>query len=329
MHKQAKIYVAGHHGLVGSALHNALQAQGYTNIITRTSKELDLRNQQAVTDFFSQELPQYVFLAAAKVGGIYANNTYPAQFLYDNVMIEANVLHAAYVYGVTKLLFLGSSCIYPRECAQPINESYLLSGPLEHTNKPYALAKITGIALCESYNKQYGTHFISCMPTNLYGPRDNFDLETSHVIPALIAKICKAQHEQHKTVTVWGTGNALREFLYVEDLANALIFLMHNYDENLHINIGTGKDMSIKNLALLIKKLTGYQGELIFDTSKPDGTPRKVLNVEKINNLGWHAATRLEDGLKKTIDWYVAEHYKKASQTIPLCTSIDSSMLHF
>lgn len=304
MHKNSKIYVAGHQGLVGSALMTALQKQGFTNIITRSSRELDLRNQEAVNHFFKNERPEYVFLAAAKVGGIHANNIYPAQFLYDNLMIETNVIHASYIHKATKLLFLGSSCIYPRECKQPIQENYLLSGPLEPTNKPYALAKIAGIALCESYNRQYGTNFISCMPTNLYGPRDNFNLETSHVIPALIAKICQAQKENSPFVTVWGTGTALREFLYVDDLADALIFLMQNYTGSSHVNVGTGQDISIKELALLIKKLVGFQGELVFDTTKPDGTPKKVLNVDTLSRLGWHARTSLEEGLIKTIAWY-------------------------
>lgn len=317
MQKNSKIYVAGHQGLVGSALMAALQKQGYTNLITRSSRELDLRNQEAVHHFFKHERPEYVFLAAAKVGGIHANNIYPAQFLYDNLMIETNVIHASYVHKVTKLLFLGSSCIYPRECKQPIQENYLLSGPLEPTNKPYALAKIAGIALCESYNRQYSTNFISCMPTNLYGPRDNFNLETSHVIPALIAKICQAQKEKSPFVTVWGTGTALREFLYVDDLADALIFLMRNYTGNSHVNVGTGQDISIKELALLIKKLVEFQGELVFDTSKPDGTPKKLLNVDTLSTLGWRARTSLEEGLSKTIAWYKElTHYTTLKEQI-------------
>ncbi len=311
MHKQAKIYIAGHQGLVGSALLIAFKNAGYTNLITRTLNQLDLRNQAAVHSFFNTEQPEYVFLAAAKVGGIKANATYPAEFLYDNVMIEANIIHAAFLYNVKKLLFLGSSCIYPRECPQPITEDMLLTGPLEVTNAPYALAKIMGIKLCESYNKQYGTKFISCMPTNLYGPHDNFDLETSHVIPALIAKIYDAHKEELPAVSIWGTGTALREFLFVEDLAQALIFLMHNYHENSPINIGTGSDLSIKELACLIKKIIGYQGELHFDTTKPDGTPKKLLNIDKLGKLGWHATTRLEVGLTETINWYIEQETKK------------------
>ena len=305
MEIDSKIYVAGHNGLVGSALLRQLQKDGYTNIITRSSKELDLRNQSDVERFFSEEKPDYVILAAAKVGGIVANMTYTADFIYDNLMISANVIHAAYKHQVKKLAFLGSSCIYPRECQQPILEEYLLNGYLEKTNKPYAIAKIAGIELCESYNKQYGTKFISCMPTNLYGINDNFDLQNSHVLPALLSKFVDAKKNNLPSVTVWGTGKALREFLFVDDLASAVVFLMNNYEGNEHLNIGTGIDISIADLANLIKKVVGYQGEIVFDTTKPDGTPRKLLNVDKINSLGWKAETSLEDGLNKTLDWYL------------------------
>lgn len=300
----SKIYVAGHNGLVGSALVLELTKQGYSNIITRSSRELDLRNQQQVTTFFALERPEFVFVCAAKVGGIHANNTYPAQFMYDNVMIEANVIHAAHVHKVTKLLFLGSSCIYPRDCAQPMAENQLLAGPLEPTNEPYALAKIAGIGLCKSYQREYGSNFISCMPTNLYGPRDNFDLNNSHVIPALIAKIHQAHIDGSLSVSIWGTGKALREFLFVEDCAQALIFLMHQYNGIEHINVGTGQELSIKELAYVIATIIGYKGTLVFDTSKPDGTPRKLLDVTKLTQLGFKATTSLEAGLTKTIAWY-------------------------
>lgn len=310
MNKNARIYLAGHMGLVGSALYKKLLSNGFRNILIRTLDELDLRNQQNVHAFFAEERPEYVFIAAAKVGGILANYTYPAEFIYDNLMIEANIIHAAYLYGTTKLLFLGSSCIYPRACPQPIKEEYLLSNILEETNEPYAIAKIAGIKLCQAYYKQYGAQFISCMPTNLYGPRDNFDFESSHVIPALIAKIYHAKINNIKTVTLWGTGTAQREFLYVDDLADALVFLMKNYSKNTPINIGTGKDITIKELACLIKKVIGYDGELFFDTTKPDGTPKKVLDVGKIHALGWKSTTSLIDGLEKTITWY-QEHYSK------------------
>lgn len=309
MNNNAKIYVAGHEGLVGSAIMRALQQQGFTTIITRTVQQLDLRNQQATYQFFMHERPAYVFLAAAKVGGIKANNDLPASFIYDNLMIEANVIDAAHKVGVKKLLFLGSSCIYPRDCLQPISEDYLLTGPLEPTNKAYAVAKIAGIELCRSYNAQYGTNFISCMPTNLYGPYDNFDYESSHVLPALIAKMSNACKEKLDCVTVWGTGMPRREFLYVDDLAHALIFLMERYTGSAPINIGTGEDISIKELALLIKEIVGYSGDIVFDSTKPDGTPQKLLNVEKITQLGWRSTTSLSDGIKNTVMWY-----KKFSQ---------------
>ncbi len=303
MDKEAKVYVAGHTGLVGSALVRALKKSGFAHIITRSFAELDLRNQQVVDHFFAAERPAYVFLAAAKVGGILANATYPANFIYDNLAIELNVIDAAYRYGVKKLLFLGSSCIYPRECAQPIKEEYLLTSQLEKTNEPYAIAKIAGLKLCEAYNRQYGTHFIACMPTNLYGPADNFDLTTSHVIPALLRKFIEAKRDGKKEVVVWGTGRPYREFLFVDDLAQASLFLMEHYTGNEVINIGTGIDITIKDLAELIKKEVGFEGDILFDTSKPDGTPRKLLNVDKLRALGWQAPTSLDQGLAQTIAW--------------------------
>lgn len=303
MPQDAKIYVAGHTGLVGSALMRALELDGFSHIITLSPSQLDLRNQAAVNDFFAQEKPEYVLLAAAKVGGIKANIDYPAQFMYDNLMISANVIHAAYVHHVKKLLFLGSSCIYPRNCPQPIKEEYLLTSQLESTNDAYALAKIAGIKLCQSYNKQYGTQFITCMPTNLYGPGDNFDLETSHVLPALLAKFYRAQQEGLPEVVVWGSGKPFREFLYVDDLARACIFLMHHYTGNEIINIGTGSDISIYDLAYMVKNLTGYQASIVFDATKPDGTPKKLLDVTKIHTLGWQAVTPLKQGIATTIDW--------------------------
>lgn len=304
MKHKDKIYVAGHTGLVGSALLRALKKHGYTNIITRKITELDLRNQHAVEGFFEQEQPEFVFLAAAKVGGILANFTYPAQFLYDNLMIETNIIHAAHKHNVKKLLFLGSSCIYPRNCPQPICEEYLLTGPLEKTNEPYALAKIAGIKLCQAYNKEYGTKFISCMPTNLYGPGDNFNLETSHVLPALIAKMIFAQNHHDPTVKVWGTGKARREFLYVDDLADACIFLINHYKEDKPINVGVGEDLTISELAQIIQAAVGYKGTLTYDTTKPDGTPQKILNISGLQKLGWKAQTSLKDGIYKTIEWY-------------------------
>ncbi|TRZ53868.1 GDP-L-fucose synthase [bacterium] len=304
MKKDSKIYIAGHKGLVGSAIVRLLEKKGYSNLILRTHKELDLLGQKAVAKFFEQEKPEYVFLAAAKVGGIIANQTYPADFAYSNLQIQNNIIHNAYLSKVKKLLFLGSSCIYPRECPQPIKEEYLLSGPLELTNKAYAISKIAGIIECQSYNKQYGTNFISVMPTNLYGQNDNFDLQTSHVLPAMIRKFDDAKKSGAKEVVMWGTGKAKREFLLVDDLADACIFLMQKYDSSDIINIGTGIDVSIKELAEMTKKTVGFEGKIIWDKTKPDGTPRKLLNVKKLNNLGWKYKTPLEKGLKMTYAWY-------------------------
>ena len=298
MNKSDKIYVAGHNGMVGSAIVRKLKSNGFTNLLVRTSKELDLTNQQAVNSFFETEKPDYVFLAAAKVGGIHANNVYRADFLYQNLMIEANVIHAAYLNKVTKLLFLGSSCIYPKMAPQPLKEEYLLTGFLEATNEPYAIAKIAGIKLCESYRRQYNCNFISAMPTNLYGPNDNYDLNNSHVLPALIRKFHTAKVENQPQVEIWGTGTPLREFLHVDDLAAACLFLMENYNEELFLNVGSGTDISIKDLALLVKKTVGYEGDLVFNTSKPDGTPRKLMDVSRINQLGWKHNISLEDGIK-------------------------------
>ena len=297
MEKNAKIYVAGHRGMVGSAILRKLQAEGYTNLLFRNSQELDLRNQQAVADFFASEKPDYVFLAAAKVGGIVANNTYRADFLYENLAIQNNVIHQAYLHGVKKLLFLGSSCIYPKLAPQPLKEEYLLTGLLEPTNEPYAIAKIAGIKLCDAYRDQYGCNFISVMPTNLYGYNDNYHPENSHVLPALIRKFHEAKTSSAASVTVWGTGSPLREFLFADDLADACYFLMQEYNEAGLVNIGTGHDLSIKDLALLIKEVVGFTGDLVFDTSKPDGTPRKLLDVSKLHTLGWKHRIALQEGL--------------------------------
>lgn len=301
MDKTSKIYVAGHRGMVGSAIVRKLQSEGYTNLVLRTSAELDLRNQADVADFFNAEKPEYVFLAAAKVGGILANNTYRADFLYENLMIESNVIHQSYLHGVKKLLFLGSSCIYPKMAPQPLKEEYLLSGYLEETNEPYAIAKIAGIKLCENYRRQYGCDFISAMPTNLYGPNDNYDLKNSHVIPALIRKFLEAKSSSATFVEVWGTGTPLREFLHVNDLADACLFLMKNYSAEQFVNIGTGEDISIRQLAELIKELTGFDGEIRWDMSKPDGTPRKLMDVTKLKGLGWKHSMKLEQGLRLLI----------------------------
>ena len=297
-----KIYIAGHRGMVGSAILRRLKEAGYQHFVLRSSAELDLRNQAAVFDFFQQERPDYVFLAAARVGGILANNTYRAEFIYDNLQIEANVIHAAYLSGVKKLMFLGSSCIYPRLAPQPIKEEYLLTGPLEPTNEPYAIAKIAGIKLCEAYRAQYGCHFISVMPTNLYGINDNFDLETSHVLPALLRKFHEARVRGIPEVVVWGTGKPRREFLYVDDLADACLYLMNLEEEPNLVNIGTGEDISIAELAELIRQIVGYQGNIVYDTSKPDGTPRKLLDVSLLHRLGWHHRTSLEEGIRKVYE---------------------------
>lgn len=304
MKKDSKIYVAGHKGLVGSALVRLLEKKGYNNLVLRTRKELDLLDQKAVAKFFEQEKPEYVFLAAAKVGGIIANQTYPADFAYSNLQIQNNIIHNAHLSKVKKLLFLGSSCIYPRECPQPIKEEYLLSGPLEPSNIAYAISKIAGIIECQSYNKQYGTNFISVMPTNLYGQNDNFDLQTSHVLPAMIRKFDDAKKSGAKEVVMWGTGKARREFLLVEDLADACVFLMQKYDSSDIINIGTGIDVSIKELAEMTKKTVGFEGKIVWDKTKPDGTPRKLLSMKKLHSLGWKHKTPLEKGLKTTYAWY-------------------------
>jgi GDP-L-fucose synthase len=297
MNKQNKIYIAGHRGMAGSAIYRLLQKEGYSNIVVKSSSELDLRNQQAVNNFFEKEQPEYVFLAAARVGGIHANNTYRAEFLYDNLMIESNIIHAAYTTKVSKLLFLGSSCIYPKMAPQPLKEEYLLSGLLEHSNEPYAIAKIAGIKLCEAYRDQYGCNFISAMPTNLYGPNDNYNLQNSHVLPALIRKFHEAKEHNNPSVEIWGTGTPKREFLHVDDLAKACLFLMLNYNEKQFVNVGTGEDLSIKELAEIIKQTVGFKGELIFNTEKPDGTPRKLLDVTKIHHLGWKHQINLSDGI--------------------------------
>ena len=305
MDKNAKIYLAGHTGLVGSAILRSLQAQGYSRFVLRTIDEVDLTQQSAVESLFQQEKPDFVFLAAAKVGGIHANNTYPADFIYVNLQLECNIVHAAQKYGVKKLCFLGSSCIYPKLAPQPMKEDCLLDGKLESTNEPYAIAKIAGIKMCQAYNRQYGTNFISVMPTNLYGPHDNFDLQSSHVLPALIRKFIDARKAAAPSVSVWGTGSPKREFLFVDDLADAVVFLMNHYDNGDIVNIGTGKDITILELATLIKEETDFKGSLEFDSTKPDGTPRKLLDVSKINGLGWTAKTPLRAGIQKTIQWYL------------------------
>lgn len=305
MNKDSKIYVAGHRGLVGSAIVRNLEERGYTNIICRTHKELDLTRQADVEKFFEEERPEYVFLAAAKVGGIHANNTRPAEFIYENLMIESNIIHSAYKYGVKKLLFLGSSCIYPKFANQPIKEEYLLTGELEPTNEAYAIAKITGIELCKFYRRQYGCDFISAMPTNLYGINDNFDLETSHVLPALIRKFHEAKLNNQEEVEMWGTGKPLREFMYVDDLADALVHLMLNYSDEIHVNMGTGKDLSIGELAQIVKEVVGYEGKIVNDLSKPDGTPRKLLDVSRLEATGWKYKTELREGIEKVYRWYL------------------------
>ncbi|MBT3961774.1 MAG: GDP-L-fucose synthase [Candidatus Marinimicrobia bacterium] len=312
MSPNSKIFIAGHNGMVGSAIWRNLESKGYTNIIGKSSKELDLRTQKSVIDYFEEEKPEFVFLAAAKVGGILANDTYRAEFIYDNLQIQNNVIHQSYVHGVKKLLFLGSSCIYPRDCPQPMKEEYLLTGELEQTNEPYAIAKIAGIKMCESYYRQYGANFISAMPTNLYGPHDNFDLESSHVIPAIIRKIHEAKKSNLPFVEVWGTGKPLREFLHVDDLANACIFILENinakdiHSQNTsHINIGSGEEISIGDVTNLISNISGYKGRIKYDISKPDGTMRKLLDSSRVNYFGWKSYTDLIDGLRMTYDWFL------------------------
>lgn len=311
-YQNKKIYIAGHNGMVGSAIMRALQKNGYNNLLTKSFNELDLRRQSEVEKFFQAEKPEIVIVAAAKVGGILANNTYRAEFIYDNLMIEANLIHASYLNNTEKLIFLGSSCIYPKLAPQPLKEEYLLSGYLEYTNEPYAIAKIAGIKLCENYFRQYGCNFISAMPTNLYGPNDNFDLQTSHVLPALIRKFHEAKVNNSPTVTIWGTGKPLREFLYVDDLAEAILFMMEKIDAkdlyNLgitHLNVGSGKDISISELASLIAEIIGYKGKIEHDSTKPDGTPRKLMDVSRINSLGWKYKTELDEGIKKTYQWFL------------------------
>ena len=308
MEKNSKIYIAGHNGMVGSAIHRRLLKEGFTNIITRSSKELDLRNQQQVTDFFAAQKPEYVILAAAKVGGIIANNTYRGEFLYENLMIQSNVIHQAHLNGVKKLLFLGSSCIYPKLAPQPLKEEYLLTGPLEPTNEPYAIAKIAGLKMCEAYRSQYGSNFITVMPTNLYGPNDNYDLNNSHVLPAMLRKFHEARERGDASVTLWGTGSPRREFLHADDLADACFFLMQQYEAGEPVNIGVGDDITIKELAGLIQRITGFTGTINWDTSKPDGTPRKLMDVSRLTKAGWKARITLEDGIKQV--------YKEAFGTV-------------
>ena len=307
MEKNNKIYVAGHRGMVGSAIVRKLKQEGFTTILTRASSELDLCNQQAVNEFFANEKPEYVFLAAAKVGGILANNIYRAEFLYNNLLIESNIIHAAYVNEVKKLLFLGSSCIYPKLAPQPLKEEYLLTGLLEETNEPYAIAKIAGIKLCEAYRDQYGCNFISAMPTNLYGKGDNYHLQNSHVIPALLRKFHEAKMNKADHVEIWGTGSPFREFMYVDDLADACYFLMQQYNDKLFVNMGTGEEVTIRELAFVVKDVIGFEGEIRFDTTKPDGTPRKLMDSTKIHGLGWKHTTSLQDGLKKAYGYFVEE----------------------
>lgn len=310
MEKNAKIYVAGHRGMVGAAIVRALQGAGYQNIVSRTSKELDLRNQQAVADFFATEKPDYVFLAAAKVGGIHANNIYRADFIYDNLMIESNIIHQSYIHKVSKLLFLGSSCIYPKFAPQPMQEEHLLTGILEPTNEPYAIAKIAGIKMCEAYRDQYGCNFISAMPTNLYGQNDNYDLSNSHVLPALIRKFHEAKLSNKDAVEIWGDGSPMREFLHVDDLAAACLYLMENYDEKLFVNVGTGEDVTIKELATTIKAVVGFEGELRFDASKPNGTPRKLMNVNRLHQFGFKHKIGLREGIEKVYEDFQANYDK-------------------
>jgi len=307
MEKEAKIYIAGHRGMVGSAIYRKLKKEGFTNFITQTSDTLDLRNQQQVADFFLSEKPEYVFLAAAKVGGIVANNTYRAEFLYDNLQIQNNIIHNSYLNGVIKLMFLGSSCIYPKMAPQPLKEEYLLTGPLEPTNEPYAIAKIAGIKMCDAYRSQYGCNYISVMPTNLYGINDNYHPQNSHVLPAMIRRFHEAKEQSLSTVTIWGTGAPKREFLFADDLAEACYYLMQNYDQEGLINVGTGEDISIKDLANLVKQIIGFKGEIEFDTTKPDGTPRKLMDVTKLTKAGWKYHTTLEEGIQHAYQDYISK----------------------
>ena len=304
MNKEAKIFIAGHRGMVGSAIHRKLTSLGYTNIVTRTSAELDLRLQERVNEFFEAERPEYVFLAAAKVGGILANNTYRADFIYENIMIQSNIIHSSYATGVKKLMFLGSSCIYPKLAPQPLKEDYLLTGLLEPTNEPYAIAKIAGIKMCDAYRSQYGCDFISVMPTNLYGPNDNYDLQNAHVLPSLVRKFHEAKLNNASEVTIWGSGSPKREFLHADDLADACVFLMNTYSDEGLVNIGTGEDISISDLALLIKEVVGYEGAIVYDASKPDGTPRKLMDVSKLSGLGWKYTISLKKGLEMVYQEY-------------------------
>lgn len=315
MQKSDKIFVAGHKGLVGKALVSALKDEGFTNLILRTRSQLDLTNQSQVNHFFAKERPEYVFLAAAKVGGIHVNNIYRGDFIYQNLMIQTNVLEAAKRYDVKRLLFLGSSCIYPRDCPQPMREDYLLTSPLEKTNEPYAIAKIAGIKMCESYNSQYNTNFVTVMPTNLYGPHDNFDLNTSHVLPALLRKFHEAKIACRADVVIWGTGKPKREFLHVNDLALACLFVMKKTTVNDMVNIGSGIEVSIQQLAQMIAEVVGFHGEIIFDPSMPDGTPRKLLDCSRLNNLGWHATISLDEGIRQTYDWFV-NHYSMSTKPV-------------
>lgn len=310
MDKNSKIYIAGHRGLVGNAIKTALELKGYKNLILKTREELDLLDGNKVKEFFTEVRPEYVFLAAAKVGGIMANKTQPANFIYENLVIQNNVIHNAYLSNVKKLMFLGSSCIYPKNAPQPIKEEYLMTGILEETNDAYSVAKIAGMKMCQAYNKQYGANFISVMPTNIYGENDNFDLQSSHVIPALIRKFHDAHKTQADFVSMWGTGSASREFLYVDDLADACIFLMENYEDPTHINVGTGEDISIKNLAVLISNIVGFKGKIVWDSQMPDGIPRKLLDVTKLHSLGWKHITNLEEGIRKTYQWYIKHEAK-------------------
>ena len=310
IHKNIKIYVAGHQGMVGSALIRGLQKKGYSNLLTRSRKELDLLDQKAVFSFLKEEKPDYIFIAAAKVGGIHANNTFRGQFIYENLAIETNLIHGAYLAGVQRLCFLGSSCIYPRDCPQPMKEEHLLTGPLEPTNEPYAISKIAGVKMCENYNRQYSTQYVSSMPTNLYGPNDNYDLNTSHVLPALICKAHEAKLRGDKQLVVWGSGKPMREFLYVDDAADAHIFLMENKLTEGLFNVGMGKETTIRKLAETVMSVVGFQGEIVFDSSKPDGTPRKLLSVERMRQIGWQAQTKLEDGIGKAYQDFLSHHEK-------------------